>query len=103
MSVKPVEALSLEAACSPGIVVAKNEFMAKLVNSFYKSLKRSIALVLKGLTFSFSTLKVVLSRSIDNIRDFRGDNQAATLELLVDRLEKDEDKWRRLSHLDRSL
>ena len=65
--------------------------MTELVDSFYKGLKRSIALVLKGSTTSFSALKVVLSRSIDNIRDFGGDNQAATLELLVDRLERDVD------------
>ena len=49
--------------------------MAELVDSFYKGLKRSIALVLKGSTISFSTLKVVLSRSIDSIRDFREDDQ----------------------------
>ena len=74
--------------------------MAELVDSFYKGLKRSIALVVKGSTTSFSSLKVVLSRSIDSIRDFRGDDQAAILELLVDRLERDVDEWRRLSHSD---
>ena len=63
-------------------------------------MKRSVALVLKGSTTSFSSLKVVLSRSIDSIRDFREDDQAVTLELLVDRLERDVDEWRRLSHSD---
>ena len=72
--------------------------MAELVDSFYKDLKRSVALVLKGSTTSFSALKVVLSQSIDSIRDFGGDDQAATLELLVDRLERDVNEWRRLSH-----
>ena len=62
-------------------------------DSFYKGLKRSIALVLKGSTTSFSALKVVLSRSIDSIRDFGGDDQAATLELLVERLERDVHEW----------
>ena len=75
MSVKPVEALSSEAARSPGVVEAENEFAAELVDSFYKGLKRSIALVLKGSTTSFFALKVVLSRSIDSIRDFRGDDR----------------------------
>ena len=37
----------------------------------------------------FSILKVVLSRGIDSIWDFGGDDQATTLELLVDRLERD--------------
>ena len=43
---------------------------------------------------------MVLSRSIDSIQDFGGDDQAATLELLVDRLERDVDEWHRLSHSD---
>ena len=44
---------------------------------------------------------MVLSRSIESIQDFGGDDQAAALELLVDQLERDVDKWRRLSHSDR--
>ena len=43
---------------------------------------------------------MVLSRSIDSIRDFGGDDQAATLELLVERLEKDVGEWRHLSSSD---
>ena len=86
MSIKPVE--SSEAARLPGVSEAENEFVAEIVDSFYKGLKRFIDLVLKGSTMSFSTLKVVLSRSIESIRDFRGDNQAAALELLVDQFER---------------
>ena len=74
--------------------------MAELVDSFYKGLKRFIALILKGSTTSFSALKVVLSRSIVSIRDFGGDNQAAALELLVDQFERDVEEWRRLSRSD---
>ena len=51
----------------PGVIEAENEFVAELVDNFYKSLKRSIALILKGATTSFSALKVVLSRSIESI------------------------------------
>jgi len=85
MSTRPVE--SSEAARLPGVAEAENEFVADIVDSFYKGLKRSIDLVLKGSTMSFSTLKVVLSRSIESIRDLGGDNQAAALELLVDQFE----------------
>ena len=74
--------------------------MAEIVDNFYKGLKRSVALVLKGSTTSFSALKVVLFRNIDNIRDFGRDDQAATLELLVERLERDVNEWRHLSNSD---
>ena len=83
MTVKPVEALSSGATRSPGVVEAKKEFVAKMVDSFYKSLKRSVALVLKGSTTSFSALKVVLSQNIESVRDFRGDDQTVAFELLV--------------------
>ena len=39
-SVKPVETLPSGATCSPGVVEAENEFVAELVDSFYKGLKR---------------------------------------------------------------
>ena len=98
VSIKPVE--SLEAARLPGVIEAENEFVTELVDSFYKRLKRSIALILKGSTTSFSALKVVLSRNIESIWDFRGDDQATALELLVDQLERGVEEWRRLSHSD---
>jgi len=100
MTVKLVEALSSGVTRSPGVVEAEKEFVAEMVDRFYKSLKQSVALILKGSTTSFSSLKVVLSRNIENIRDFGGDDQAAALELLVERLEKDVDEWRRLSGSD---
>ena len=43
---------------------------------------------------------MVLSQSIDSNRDFGGDDQVATLELQVERLERDVDEWRHLSHSD---
>ena len=95
-----MEALSSGATRSPGVVEAEKEFVVKMVDSFYKSLRRFIALVLKGSTTSFSTLKVVFSRNIESIRDFGEDDQAATLELLVERLEKDVGKWCHLSGSD---
>jgi len=55
---------------------------------------------LKGSTTSFSALKVVLSQNIDSIRDFRGDDQAAALELLIERLERDVGEWCHLNNSD---
>jgi len=86
-SIRPVEPSG--AARLSGVTEVENDFVADIVDSFYKGLKRSIDLVLKGSTMSFSTLKVALSRSIESIRDFGGYNQAAALELLVDQFERD--------------
>jgi len=55
---------------------------------------------LKGSTTLFFALKVVLSQNIESIRDFGGDDQVAALELLVERLERDVDEWRRFSNSD---
>ena len=44
MTVKLVEALSSGTIRSPGVVEAEKEFVAEIIDSFYKSLKRSVAL-----------------------------------------------------------
>jgi len=61
MTVKLLEVLSSGTNRSPGVIEAEKEFVAEMVDSFYNRLKRSIALILKGSTTSFSALKVVLS------------------------------------------
>ena len=93
MTVEPVKTLSSRTTRSSGVIKAEKEFVAEMVDSFYKSLKRSIALILKGSTTSFSTLKVVLSRNIESIRDFGGDDQADALEVLVEKFEKGMGEW----------
>ena len=98
MTMKLVKVLSSGITRSPGVIEAEKKFVSEIVDSFYKSLKRSIALILKDSTTSFLALKVVLSRNIESIRDFRGDDQAAALELLVEKFEKDVDEWRHLSN-----
>ena len=67
MIVKLVEVLSSGITRSSGVIEVGKKFVAEMVDSFYKSLKRSIALILKGSTTSFLALKVVLSRNIESI------------------------------------
>ena len=97
VTVKPVEGLSLGITLSPRVIEAEKEFVTEMVDNFYKSLKRFFALILKGSTTSFAALKVVLSRNIKSIQDFRGDGQAISLELLVENFERDVGEWRHLS------
>ena len=98
MTVKLVEVLSSGITHSPGVIEAEKEFIAEMADIFYKSLKWSIAFF-EGLT-TLIALKVVLSRNIESIWDFEGDDQAATLELLVEKFKKDVGEWRQLSNLD---
>ena len=55
---------------------------------------------LEGLNYLIFSSKGVLSQNIESIRDFGGNDQAAALELLVERLEKDVSEWRHLSNSD---
>ena len=48
-----VEVLFSGITRSPEVIEAEKEFVAEMVDSFYKSLKRSIDLILKGSTTSF--------------------------------------------------
>jgi len=59
--------------------------------------------MLKGLTTYFEFLKVVLTQNIETIRDFEGTDQAASLELIVEDLEKDVGEWCHLNSSDLSL
>jgi len=81
---------------SPGVIEVEKEFLAEMIATFYKSL-RCISLLLKGSTNLFEFLKVVLTQNIENIRGFRGTDQAASLELIVEDLEKDVSEWHRLN------
>ena len=45
---KPMEGLPLGVTRSPGVIEADKKFVAKMVDSFYKSLKRLVALILKA-------------------------------------------------------
>ena len=60
-----------------------------VVVSFSKSLSQCLLLVLKGSTTPFESLKAVLSWPLENIRDLEGADQAASLEQMVEDLEKD--------------
>ena len=72
MTVKLVEVLSSGITRSPGVIEDEKEFVAEMVDSFYKSLKRSFTLSLMGSTTSFAALKVVLSLNMKSIRFRRG-------------------------------
>ena len=60
----------------PEVAEIENDFIGDIVDNFYKGFGRSIDLVLKGSTMPFSTLKVVLFRNIESIRDLEGYHQA---------------------------
>ena len=57
-------------------------------------------MVLKGSTSLFEFMKVILTQNIETIRDFGGTDQAASLELIVEDLEKDVSDRRHLNSSD---
>ena len=59
--------------------------------------------MLKGSTSPFEFLKRVLTRNIETIKDLGRTNQAASLKLIVEDLEQDVGKWRRLNNSDLTL
>jgi len=85
---------------SSGVIEVEKEFMVEMIDTFYKSLKRCIYLVLKGSTSLFEFLKAVLIQNVETIRDFGGTDQAASLKLIVKDLKKDVDEWHRLNSTD---
>jgi len=93
VSTKHLETSPSKLSCSPGVKEVEKKFVADMIDTFYKSLKGCISLVLKGSTSPFEFLNVVLTRNIETIRDFGGTDQAASLELIVKDLEKDVDEW----------
>ena len=74
--------------------------MAEMIDTFNKSLKRYISLVLKGSTSPFKFPKVVLIRNIKTIKDFGRIDQATSLKLILEDLEQDVGEWRHLNSSD---
>ena len=99
VTTKLLEASPSRLTRSPGVKEVEKEFVAEMIDTFYKSLERCISLVLKGLTSPFEFLMVVLTRYIKTIRDFGGTYQAASLELTVEDLKKDVGEWHHLNSL----
>ena len=59
--------------------------------------------MLNGSTSPFEFLKVVFTKNIKTIKIFGGTDQAASLEMIVEDLENDLAKWRRLNSSNLSL
>ena len=72
-----------------GVIEVEKEFVAELVDSFFKSLSQCLSLALKGSVTPLESLKMVLSWAIENIRDLGKADQTTSLELMVEDLEKD--------------
>ena len=78
----------------------KEVFISELVDNFYKSFRRRLSLTLKNSRTLFASLKSIVSQSIESVRDARGVSEAASLEEMVNSLERDVDEWCRLNQLD---
>jgi len=53
VTITPPETSPSKLTSSPGVIEVEKEFVAEMIDTFYKSLKRCISLVLKGSTSPF--------------------------------------------------
>ena len=60
-------------------------------------------LILKNSQTSFVALKSILSQAIESVRDVGGVTEAASLEVMVNNIERDVDEWCHLNHLGLTL
>jgi archaellum component FlaC len=80
----------------------EEELVQGFIRNFHNSLQQCISLILKGLRTPFNSLKTILARSVDNIRDVGGDERAKIFEQTVVGFEKDINVWRELTQADLS-
>jgi chromosome segregation ATPase len=59
------------------------------IQNFYNSFQQCVSLMLKGSRIPFSSLKVALTRSVDNIRDVGGNERAEVFEQMISDFETD--------------
>lgn len=77
-----------------------DELLQEFISIFYSNLQKCVSFLLKSTKTTFAPLKIMLMRSINNIRDVGGAEQAKILEQLIANFEKDIDEWRQLKQAD---
>jgi len=77
----------------------QDEFILELVEGFYKILKPCLPLISKSTRTSFTSLRVIFSRVIENIQDVGGVIEAESLEEMINNVERDIDEWNNLRQL----
>ena len=73
-----------------GVISLEEEFILELIDNLYNGLKRCLAMVLKGSKTPFESMKTILTRAIENVKNADGAGQTGPLEQLIENFEKDE-------------
>ena len=78
----------------------KDEYVAELLESFYKSFWQFITMMLKSTWILFISWKPILSQAVESVQDIGWFDEATSLEELVNNLERDTGEWTCLNQLD---
>ena len=78
----------------------EEELVQSYIRNFYDNICTSLSLIMKGLKTPFNSLKMTLTRSVDNIRDIGGPERAAPFDQIILDFEKDINSWREATQVD---
>ena len=80
----------------------EEELVQSYIKKFHDNIRTSLSLIMKGLRTPFNSLKMTLTRSVDNIRDIRGSERAAPFDQIVLDFERDVQSWKEAAQADLS-
>ena len=80
----------------------EEELVQSYIRNFHDNIRTSLSLIMKGLRTPFSSLKMTLTRSVDNIRDIGGSDRAAPFDQMILDFERDVQLWKEAVQTDLS-
>jgi exonuclease VII small subunit len=80
----------------------EEELVQSYIRNFHDNIRTSLSLIMKGLRTPFSSLKMTLTRSVDNIRDIGGNDRAAPFDQMILDFERDVQSWKEAVQADLS-
>jgi chromosome segregation ATPase len=80
----------------------EEELVQSYIKNFHDNIRTSLSLIMKGPRTPFNSLKMTLTRSVDNIRDIGGSERAAPFDQIVLDFERDVQSWKEAAQADLS-
>jgi hypothetical protein len=95
---------AVELPSTPGIdsdlFDLEEDLLQGFIRNFHDNIQRCVSLMTKGWKTPFSSMKIILTRSVDNIRDIGGDERAAPFDQIISDFERDVNLWKENPQVD---